>query len=160
MIAFRDEIRPADLETIREIVLSTGFFSAEEVAVAVELADERLRRGADSGYHFLFAEAGGEVLGYSCFGPIPLTRSSFDLYWIVVRGSRRGGGVGRRLLEATERGATALGATALYAETSGRAQYAPTRGFYLGSGYGQAARFADFYAPGDDKVVLVKSLTP
>jgi YVTN family beta-propeller protein len=26
----------------------------------------------------------GQTLGYACFGPVPMTASSYDLYWIVV----------------------------------------------------------------------------
>ena len=52
----------------------------------------------------------------------------------------------------------AFDGTALYAETSGRLQYAPTRSFYRRCGYREAAVFADFYAPGDDKVVFEKHL--
>lgn len=31
--------------------------------------------------------------------------------------------------------------------------YAPTRKFYTSLGYAEEARLADFYAPGDDKVI-------
>ena len=48
----------------------------------------------------------------------------------------------------------------VYVETAGRAQYAPTRAFYLGCGYRIAAEFEDFYAPGDAKVMFLKVLEP
>jgi hypothetical protein len=41
-------------------------------------------------------------------------------------------------------------------ETSSRADYAPTRRFYHKRGYLESARLRDFYAPGDDRVVLTK----
>jgi hypothetical protein len=43
-------------------------------------------------------------------------------------------------------------------DTSGNDAYIPTRGFYNRLGYREAARLADFYAPGDDKVVFAKNL--
>ena len=52
-------------------------------------------------------------------------------------------------LAATEAKIREAGGTAAYAETSGRPQYAPTRGFYTRCGYDTAAVFDDFYAPGD-----------
>src|SRR5690606_20183234 len=72
---------------------------------------------------------------------------------------RRRPGVGRALIAATEAAVRDAGGTALYAETSSRDQYAPTRGFYRAAGYAVAAEFPDFYAPGDGKIVFAKRLT-
>jgi len=155
---FRAEPRPADVVAVRTLVAATGFFSAEEIAVAAELVEERLARGPASGYEFRFADAAGGLAGYSCFGRIALTLASYDLYWIVVAPTAQRSGLGRRLLGATEAAVAALGGQRLYAETSSRPLYAPTRGFYRGCGYREAALFADFYAPGDGKVVFERRL--
>jgi ribosomal protein S18 acetylase RimI-like enzyme len=156
---FRTEPSPADGPAIRAIVASTGYFNDEEIAIAVELVEERLARGEVSGYHFLFADdVSRNTLGYTCFGRIPGTASSFDLYWIAVHESQRGRGLGRELLERSEAIIRAMGGTRVYIETSGRAQYVPTRGFYLRCGYHEAAVLADFYAPGDAKVIYARAL--
>jgi GNAT superfamily N-acetyltransferase len=149
-----------DVEQLRALVTATGFFSDEEIAVAVELIEERLARGSASDYRFLFAEEEWRLTAYTCFGRVPLTRSSYDLYWIVVAPEAQGAGVGRALLARTETAIAALGGTALYAETSGRLQYTPTRSFYRRCGYREAAVLPDFYAPGDDKVVFEKRIEP
>ncbi len=154
--AYREEVRPADALAVRRLVEATGFFHPEEIDIAQELVDERLAKGEASGYLFLFAEEGGELVGYSCYGIIPLTVASWDLYWIAVHPSRQGTGLGRRLLAATETRIREAGGTAAYAETSGRPQYEPTRAFYTRCGYDTAAVFDDFYAPGDAKYVFVK----
>jgi D-alanine-D-alanine ligase len=154
----RDAVTAADAEAVRSLVLGTGFFSAEEVEVAVELVEARLDQGPASGYHFLFAERAGRVVGYACYGPIALTRASYDLYWIVVEAGHRRGGVGRLLIGAVEATITDLGGGQLYVETSSRPQYAPTRAFYTRMGYREAALFEDFYAPDDGKVVFEKRL--
>jgi GNAT superfamily N-acetyltransferase len=143
---------------VREIVAATGFFSAEEVRIAEELVEERLSRGEDSGYLFLFADRGGDTVGYTCYGLIPLTAASYDLYWIAVHPSAQGDGLGRRLLTATEKRIRALGGRRVYAETSSRPQYLPTRAFYDRCGYRTAAQLEDFYAPGDGKVIFEKVL--
>lgn len=156
-LVFRDEPRSADLLRVREIVESTGFFSDEESRVAVELLDDRLAHGAASEYSFLFAERDGRVVGYSCYGRIALTRSSFDLYWIAVEPSGQRAGVGRELLAETERRIALAGGERVYVETSSRAQYLPTRAFYERRGYAVAATLPDFYAPGDGKVIYVKT---
>ena len=69
-IRFREEVRVEDIESIRRIVESTGFFYPEEVEVSVELVEDRLSNGLDSGYFFLIAEREDLPVAYSCYGPI------------------------------------------------------------------------------------------
>ncbi|MBM4041734.1 MAG: GNAT family N-acetyltransferase [Planctomycetes bacterium] len=156
--SFRETVTEADRESVRSILESTGFFYPEEIEVGIELVDDHLVSGVESGYRFLFAEKGGETLGYSCFGPIACTKSAFNIYWIAVHNAHRGQRVGRELLARTEEIIARLGGDQAHVETSNRVQYAPTRAFYENNGYQRAAVFFDFYAPGDDKVVYVKHL--
>lgn len=156
-VKFRSEVCGADLRVVHTMVESSGFFSREEVLLAVELVEEHLRKGVSSGYRFLFAEFGGVPIGYTCFGLIPCTRCSYDLYWIVVQNDFRHLGLGGRLLRKTEDFIGEEGGCRIYVETSSRHQYAPTRFFYEHCGYSRAAVLQDFYAPGDSKVIYVKS---
>jgi ribosomal protein S18 acetylase RimI-like enzyme len=155
---FRYEVRPEDRDIVRAIVASTGFFSPIEIEVAVELVDERLAKGASSGYHFVFADRAGQTLGYACYGPIALTAASYDLYWIAVDMKCQGQNIGKALLEESEKLIHTAGGGQIYIETSDRAQYASTRKFYLKWNYRQEALLKDFYAPGDDKVIYVKKV--
>mgnify|MGYP002634369058 CR=1 FL=1 len=155
-VTMRYDVRSTDPDAIRRLVESTGFFSTVEVDVAVELADERLRLGDPSGYHFVFAESDGAVVGYACYGPIALTLGSFDLYWMAVDRWSQGHGVGRSLLAEVERQVQDRGGRQLYIETSSRPQYAPTRAFYERCEFDGVATLKDFYAPGDGKVVFQK----
>jgi GNAT superfamily N-acetyltransferase len=157
-LTLRYGLEPDDRRRVRELVSASGFFSPEEVAVAVELVDERLAKGPASGYDFVFAEADGRTIGYACYGPIPATRGSYDLYWIVVDPDRRRSGLGRLLAEEVERLVRRAGGRRLYADTSGRPQYAPTRAFYEALGYRREAVLRDFFAPDDDKVISVKAI--
>ena len=157
----RERVQPGDVEAVRTIVVSSGFFSESEIQLAAELVHERLQRGEASGYHFLFAdsvERPGEPVGYTCYGPIPCTTASYDLYWIAVRGNGRGRGLGTELLRQTEQRIRRLGGRRIYVETSSRPQYEPTRGFYASRGYRVETVLADFYSPGDGKVIFVKEL--
>lgn len=156
--SIRDTLKPDDPRHIRKIVASTGFFSEAEIVMAVELVNEALTKGEASGYCFIMAEQYSDVLGYTCFGPIAGTQSSYDLYWIAVHQKMRGQGVGQELLRHTETRVAAQSGTRMYIETSSRDQYAPTRQFYRRCGYQEAARLNDFYAPGDGKVIYVKIL--
>lgn len=147
-----------DAAAVRQLVSTTGFFSDEEISIAGELVEETLSKGEEAGYHFIFAEKQGTLIGYCCFGPIPLTRDSFDLYWIAVLPGHQGSGLGRRLMEDAETAIRERGGKQVYADTSSRAQYLPTRNFYEVIGYRQAAYIPDFYAPGDGKVIYCKKI--
>jgi GNAT superfamily N-acetyltransferase len=156
--SFRYDVTPADRDVVRAIVESTGFFNPAEVAVAVELVDERLTKGPSSGYHFVFAERDGRAHGYACYGQIAGTAASYDLYWIAVEASCRRTGLGRILLAESERLIREAGGQRVYVETSTRDQYLPTRAFYHRSEYRLEVVLEDFYAPGDGKAIYVKVL--
>lgn len=156
-IVFRQSVRASDSAAIRALAESTGFFRPDEVDVAVELIDERLRDSDKSTYRFLFAELDGVVVGYSCFGEIPCTIGSYDLYWIVVDPTRQGAGIGRRLMLESESVIAGLGGRRIYVETSSTPRYRPTRTFYDRCQYVIAAELPDFYSPGDGKVIFVKA---
>ena len=105
-----------------------------------------------------FAEIDGVTAGYACYGPIACTVWSYDLYWIAVDPAHQGRGLGRALVEESERLIRDAGGRRVYIETSGKPQYVPTRGFYERCGYRLDVELAEFYGPGDSKVVYVKAL--
>jgi ribosomal protein S18 acetylase RimI-like enzyme len=114
---------------------------------------------ASDDYRFVGAFTHDDALvGYACYGPTPATDRTYDLYWIAVDRTAQRSGAGTRLLAEVERRLAAGGARLLVIETSARADYAATRGFYLARGYAEAARVRDFYAPGDDRVIYTKRL--
>ncbi|PKN81559.1 MAG: N-acetyltransferase [Deltaproteobacteria bacterium HGW-Deltaproteobacteria-1] len=157
-LLYRQEIEPSDLGAILNIVQSSGFFSAVEVELACELATDRLENGQQSSYQFLFAENQGQVVGYTCYGLIPATAASYDLYWIAVSEASRGKKLGTMLLQKTEELIRDADGKRLYAETSSRSQYASTQRFYQNCGYIAEATLKDFYAPGDSKIIYSKVL--
>ena len=157
-IKYLYEVGPADPERIRELVEVTGFFYASEIDVAEELIRERLKKGDESGYHFVLADDNGRLVAYTCYGPIACTVSSYDLYWVAVHPDFQGKGLGKRILEETECLIRKAGGTRIYAETSQRPQYASTRTFYENRGYHHESLLPDFYGPGDGKVIYCKIL--
>jgi len=157
-VSWRFEVEAADVERIRHLVTVTGFFNDQEVEVAVELVDERLAKGQTSGYIFILAEHCGRLVGYSCFGPIACTDNGFDLYWIAVHPDFQRRGLGRRLLNETERRIGAAGGNRIYVDTSQRPQYDSTRAFYESCGYQLEALLPDFYRLGDGKAIYCKRL--
>lgn len=157
-LRFRRTVTALDVAAIRRLVVTAGNFSAEEEAIAVELATERLARGAASGYEFIFAEHQGKLVGYACFGPIPGTVERYDVYWVVVDPGTQRLGVGRALVGQLEDAVRAAGGERIYIDTSTSPPYDAARGFYRRLGYAEAAVMPDFYRAGDGKVIFVKVL--
>jgi ribosomal protein S18 acetylase RimI-like enzyme len=157
-ITFRTNPTINDVLDIREMVAETGFFRPDEVDVAVELAETRLEKGIEGGYHFLLADLDGKLAGYTCFGLIPCSLLSWDLYWIVTKKEFQGKGIGGQLLQKVEKEITKNGGKNIIIETSSKELYKGTQHFYNKYGYTLKARFEDFYDYGDDKLVYIKKL--
>ncbi len=156
---WRYRVQPSDRSAVRALVAATGFFSGDEEDIAVELVDDALARGDASEYRFVLTDGpGGALHAYACYGPISAGSAEFDLYWIAVAPHAQGAGLGRAVLEETERLASEAGAATMFIDTAGRAQYAPTRAFYERMGYRVHRVVSDFYSVGDDKVIYRKSL--
>lgn len=159
-ISYRRDLYLTDKSRIQHLVHSAGIFSPQEIEIALELVEERLTKGIKCGYHFLLAELSDTVVGYTCFGPIPGSVHSHDLYWIIVHHRYRRQGIGRTLLSRTEYLVRQEGGRILYIDTSSRDQYRATREFYAACGYQQEAVLKDFYGPDDSKIIFAKILSP
>jgi D-alanine-D-alanine ligase len=146
----------ADRDRIEAITRSVGLFREDEIAVALEVFDQAVSGDPRSTYSALAAELDGRVAGWICWGPTPCTLGTYDLYWMAVDPELQGSGIGTGLLLEMERRLAAL-ARLVVIETAGRAEYSGTRRFYQARGYSPVGVIPDFYAPGDDQVVFVKT---
>ncbi|HUQ99220.1 MAG TPA: N-acetyltransferase [Gemmatimonadaceae bacterium] len=154
-------LRAADRDGVFRILENTGNFTLDEVTIALELIDEWLEIGEESGYLTYVMESpddGAGVLGYVCFGPTPLTESTHDLYWIAVDKSKHRGGVGKRLLKFAEEEIVRRGGKMLLIETSSQETYGGTVQFYERTGYMVAGKIEDYYRRGDHKLIFAKKL--
>ena len=147
-----------DRPAIAQLVQRVGNFSPEEIEIALELVDEWLSHGEASDYICWVLEDDGEVRGYVCIGPTPLTAGTFDLYWIAVDPSVQGHGYGQALTRLAENEARARGGRLLLIETASQESYAGTVRFYERAGYQLVSKIADFYRVGDDKLTFAKRL--
>lgn len=158
-ITIRPVERP-DREPIQHILHETGVFTQEEIEVAIELIDTVLNNPHQKDYEIYSAVGeGGEVAGYFCVGPTPVTNGTYDLYWIAVKPSHHGQGVGRELLRFAENLIIPRGGRLLIAHTSSLPRYDRTHAFYLRTNFIEAARIKDYYKIGDDLVIYCKYLT-
>jgi GNAT superfamily N-acetyltransferase len=148
-------LSPADRGRIEAITRAVGVFRDDEIPVALEVFDGAVAGSPD--YRALGAEAEGVLAGWICWGPTPCTLGTYDLYWMAVDPARHGLGIGTALIGAMERQLSGV-ARLVIVETAGRPDYRATRAFYEARGYRRTAVIPDFYAPGDDQVVYLKSL--
>jgi D-alanine-D-alanine ligase len=150
--------RPEDRQMVLSFLAETGFFRPDEIDTAREVLDAALADGPKGHYQSFVACLDGETVGWICYGPTPCTLGTFDIYWIGVASARQGRGVGRALTAFAEQAIAQRGGRLLVIETSSRETYRPTRCFYEALGYHEAGRIAEFYGPGDHRVILTKEL--
>ena len=152
---FRNQLKPSDILHIKDIVISTGFFYDSEVDIALELAQENLEKGEEiSEYIFNIAEENNIPIAYSCYGKIPGTENSFDLYWIVVHNSYRGKGIGKIIMDMLVKDIKKRSGTSIWIETSSRSLYEPTHQFYISYGCELVAELPEFYGKNDHKLIF------
>jgi GNAT superfamily N-acetyltransferase len=150
----------ADRATIADLVVSAGNFNQAEIECALELVDIYLTNERQTDYHVVVAQdPGSKVHAYACWGPAPMTKGAFDLYWIATCPQARGRGFGRALMGYVESKALEMNGRLLAVETSSKASYAGAVEFYRRLGYSENSRIRDFYDVGDDKIIFVKRLS-
>ena len=137
---------------------NTPEFKPSEVAVAEEVIDSYLENPLSSGYNILVAEDSSTLAGYVCYGPTPLTEGTWDIYWEAVAQEKRGQGIGSLLTKSAEEEIIRAKGRLALIETSSTPAYEASRRFHTGHGYKIVALVPDFYAPGDDKLILQKRL--
>jgi len=149
-----DEDKPAVIQMLRNI----PEFKPAEIDIAEEVIDSYLGDPIQSGYHIFVAESGPSIVGYICYGPTPLTEGTWDIYWLAVAPDKQSQGIGKTLLNFADGNIKEKKGRLTLIETSSKPEYETTRIFYRAQGYEMACRIADFYAPGDDKLVFQKRL--
>jgi predicted N-acetyltransferase YhbS len=152
------QMTPEDKPSIMQILTNTPEFRPSEVIVAEEVIDSYLEDPSGSGYHTFVAAIDDSIAGYICYGPTPLTEGTWDIYWMAVTPELQGRGIGKILITfAEDKIRQAEGRLAII-ETSSIPEYERTRGFFYSRGYELVCRIADFYLPGDDKLIFRKKL--
>jgi ribosomal protein S18 acetylase RimI-like enzyme len=149
----------SDREILAKIVNNTPQFTQEECQCAVELIDIYNKQGERSGYDFFVSiDSEEKILGYICFGNIPLTDACYDIYWIVVDGEMQHMGIGAQLVDAVEAKLSDLNARKLFVETSSQEKYASAQKFYEKKGFKLISHIEDFYKIGDGKMLFLKNI--
>jgi ribosomal protein S18 acetylase RimI-like enzyme len=149
-----------DRAAVEAIVGRVGNFSQAEIDCALELVDIYLQNPGQTDYRLIVAEdVNGSVAGYACWGLTPMTRGTYDLYWIATDPGAQRRGVGQALMHHIENQVREERGRLLIIETSSKESYGKTVGFYRRLGYEETSQIRDFYDAGDDKLIFVKRLS-
>jgi ribosomal protein S18 acetylase RimI-like enzyme len=157
-ITLRTGARVRDRSDLKKILLSTQLFYPYEMDVAIDLLNDQIKWKEESIFSFIFADRNRECVGYVCYGPILTTDNRYDMYWIAVRKDLQGQGIGKILVNETEKRISGRKGRHIYVETSSREDYEPTRAFYRRNGYAEVARVPHYYKDNDDMIILMKTL--
>jgi ribosomal protein S18 acetylase RimI-like enzyme len=142
------------------MLVETRVFTREEIEVAMELIDIVLKDPNQKDYRIdCMANDEDQAIGYVCYGPVPMTQGTFDLYWIVVDPRSQGQGVGSDLLHFLEGVVRERKGRMILIDTSSIPQYEKTQKFYSGHGFQEVARVPDYYHPGNDRITFCKRVT-
>jgi GNAT superfamily N-acetyltransferase len=148
-----------DRKKILSLLRQTCVFNQKEIAVAMEIVDQVLAKNDGGDYQtFSFYDDENRFTGYICFGPIPMTDSRYDLYWIAVDRKARGKGVAADLVGFMEKQVARQGGGKIYVDTASTPPYAAARGFYEKQRYSPVCVLDDFYREGDSKIIFMKDI--
>lgn len=149
-----------DREKLYSILVETQVFTREEIKVATELIDIVLRDPNQEDYKIdCMANNNDQAIGYVCYGPVPMTQGTFDLYWIVVDPRSQGQGIGSKLLHFLEGVVRERKGRMILIDTSSIPQYETTHKFYTRHGFQEVARVPDYYHAGNDRITFCKKLS-
>jgi GNAT superfamily N-acetyltransferase len=145
-----------DRDKIERILIDTNNFNQDEIKIAMELVDVYLNDKEQKDYEIFVDSDNHMVNGYICIGPRPLTKGTYDLYWIAVNPHVQAKGIGSGLVKYIEEYLKQKSARLILIETSGKPGYEKERRFYEKNNYEKFVEIKDFYNIGDSLVVYGK----
>lgn len=145
-----------DTQEYLRIAESAQIFEPQDLEVLREVLEE-FKRKPDTDY-FVFEEKKEDaVVGFVIFGRAPLTKSSWEIYWLIVDKNFQGKGIGKRLIQRVENFILQKEKRPiLKVETSSKREYSHARNLYSKQGFKELGRISDFYTKGDDLIILYK----
>lgn len=108
--------------------------------------------------HYKTWHLDGQAVGLCYTAREDLADRSWNMLALAVHPDLQGKRLGAALVKAAEQHLQARGQRILIVDTSSTDSFALARKFYAQNGYEEEARIRDFWAEGDDKVILRKLL--
>lgn len=147
---------PDDIPDLQAVLDATELFPSDMLPDMFK----RSLSGDQSADMWLTCEMGGKVVGFCYAAPEDMAEGAWNMLAIAVLPTEQGNGCGGAIARHLEDALRKSGQRILLADTSGTDAFAQTRNFYRKNGYSEEARIRDFWAPGDDKIVFWKALSP
>jgi ribosomal protein S18 acetylase RimI-like enzyme len=135
-------------------------FSINDIECIQDLWKESLHSETDPDrYHFIVAKKFHQIIGFACYGHRPLTKGTYDFYWLGVDPAFQKQGVGKALMAQVENAIKEKKGYLLIIETSSIEEFSIPRSIYESFGYQLIAQIPDFYEPGDGLVIYTKKIS-
>lgn len=153
-------LKESHLGQISHLLAELGdkkLFSGEEIAHALYDINTQLKN-VEPFEEIKVIEANGEIAGFAYYGKHISSDNFYELYWLAVKPSMQGRGIGKLLLSEAESEAKAKGAKALLIETSSKKEQAAARAVYEKAGYILISKINDFYGKNSHLLLYRKDL--
>jgi len=145
-----------DRPKLIQLFESITIFTPDEQEVIKELLDTYLYNPNQKDYIFFVTQEDDQAFSsFICFGPTPMTKETYDLYWVGTSPHHRRKGLAKKLIEFMMEYMRERGGSIMRIETSGQDSYNETVAFYNGLNFTEEARIKDFYKKGDDLIVYI-----
>lgn len=148
------KVRQDDIVALKEVLDTIELFPSEMLNDMI--AD--YWNNPDSKSHWFTAVKNDKPVSLGYCAPEMMAQGTYNLYAIGVKAELQGKGIGKQMMGYIESKLKEQGQRILIVETSGTADFAATRQFYINIGYNQEAVIRDFWEEGDDKVIFWKKL--
>lgn len=149
-------LKSSDESLMQTLLHDIELFNQEEIDVVNELLGVYLHQEDKKDYQFFGHEnEHGSLVSFICFGPTPMTKNTFDLYWIGTHPQLRGKGLAVKLIDHMKKTMITAQAKLIRVETSSKELYANTQAFYDRLNFIEAARIKDFYNDNDDLITYI-----
>lgn len=151
-------IRKAKANDVKEIIAlakSTKVFTEDEIeCLEADLQEYFAAKNDDT---ILVYEIDKKILGFTQFGPLPITDNSWMLHWIAVSKQEQKAGIGKKLIQRAEATAKKKRARIMFIETSSKDEFEVPRNFYMRNGFMPISVVTDYYGIYDSKVIFSKN---
>lgn len=144
---------PADETDLASPILGCGLFSEEEAQGFLGMIPDQLGQAE----HLWWVAAQDRVRGAAYATRDGMSEDVWNLWFIGFDKAAQGQGGGSRLMERLEADIAKEGRRILVIETASSME--ATQRFYAGRGYREQGRIADYYGPGEAKVIFARPLT-
>jgi len=152
------EMTESDLDAVLEVIARHDEDDAEAAgAYFEEIYEEEDEDLADR--HFVSLNDDGSVVGVG--GVMEDDEEGWGIWWLgwfYVDPDHQHRGIGEALLERSLAWARERDGRKVYVDVSALPEYEPARRFYAKHGFAEEGRLKDYYAPGEDCVLMGRAL--